>query len=106
MAEASGVLAIYSISYRNHHVKVVEGYLLGMHLSRYCTMRSDLCKKCTSHFTRQFSFFIYIGNMSAYNRSVSSKQFCHLVLGKPHGIFFQLYFKLCISIISRIEHDR
>ena len=44
--------------------------------------------------------------MSAYNRSVSSKQFCHLVLGKPHGIFFQLYFKLGISIISRIEYDR
>ena len=72
----------------------------------YDDMRSDLCKKCTSHFTRQFSFFIYIGNMAAYNRSVSSKQFCHLVLGKPHVIFFQLYFKLCISIISRIEHDR
>ena len=69
----------FSAALGNHQSQGREGVVCyTLSAVRYCTMRSDLCKKCTSHFMRQFSFFIYIGNMAAYNRSVSSKQFCHL----------------------------
>ena len=44
--------------------------------------------------------------MATHNRSVSSKQFCHLALSKPYGIFLQLHFKLGIAIVRRIEHNR
>ena len=44
--------------------------------------------------------------MAAHNRSISSKQLCHLALCKPHGIFLQLHFKLGVVILCRIEHNR
>ena len=44
--------------------------------------------------------------MAAHNRSVSSKQLCHLALCKSHGIILQLHLKLGVVILCRIEHDR
>ena len=44
--------------------------------------------------------------MAAHNRSVSSKQLCHLALCKSHGIILQLHFKLVVYVNRSIEHDR
>ena len=60
------------------------------------------------HITRFRSIHLikYVSYMAAHNRSVSSKQLCHLALIKPHGIILQLHFKLCVYVNRSLEHDR
>ena len=57
-------------------------------------------------FLIHFSFVEGILYMPCNDRLVFIKQFCHLALCKPHGIFLQLYFKLGIAVICRIEYNR
>ncbi|MCQ2230858.1 MAG: hypothetical protein MJZ30_03265 [Paludibacteraceae bacterium] len=42
--------------------------------------------------------------MAAYSGTISLKQFCHLVYGKPYGLFLKLYLKSSLSIFRLVEN--
>ena len=55
-------------------------------------------------FLVKFPFGEHIINMSCYNGSIFLKQFSHLRLSEPNGLFLQMYLKLHI-FIGLIQYD-
>ena len=96
MAELYALPILYSISYRNDYIKIIER-------NRFVGISNT--QKMRVAFLCQFSICKNIVYMFAYCLCIAVKKHSHLICTQPHCLIFQLYIKLYASVLRVVYFD-